>query len=271
MLAQLKKINMLRESSTILPHGFIKSKRELFQGNFNHAEIYEKFGNEFIVRSINPAGRLIEIPRIEAEYLGVGFLKNPQNSVFYRTYLQQEEAAHALKEVNIPVIIPYMTTEEFQIIGYLPGSMNLTETWLNNHSKASEYTILMLNELQSAHKKGRPLGDRRGGNELILQDGTLKFIDFDIGIAGPEACEFDLAGFLYFIAHKVHKGNPQRLPELLITLRRFLHNNELKKTYNWSLLISYIQRYYDYFKNDGFYRFDTPEQNEKFVAELIEE
>lgn len=250
----------------------IKSERTLFQGNFNHTEIYkDSLNNEFIVRRMNPEGRLVEIPRIEAEYKGVGFLSNPNNSVFYRTYLQQAKTAHDLQEVGIPVIMPRVTTENFQIIDFFHNSMNLTESWLHNHPKASEYTTLMLDELRNAHKKGMLLGDRRGGNELILENGTFKFIDFDIGIAGPEAREFDVAGFFYFIAHKVHIGNNERLPELLITLRKFLHSDEVKNNYNWPLLISYIKRYYNYFENDGFYRFDTSDQNKRFVTALLEE
>lgn len=248
----------------------IKSERKLFQGNFNHTEIYkDSLGHEFIVRRMNPEGRSIEIPRIEAEYRGVGFLSNPGNSVFYRTYPQQAETARNLQKAGIPVIIPRITTESFQVIDFFPNSMNLTESWLYNHPKASDYTTLMLDELRSAHEKGILLGDRRGGNELILENGTFKFIDFDIGIAGPEACEFDVAGFFYFISHKVHKGNPKRLPELLATLKKFLHSNEVKQTYNWPLLISYTKRYYDYFKNDGFYRFDTPDQNIEFATALL--
>lgn len=220
---------------------------------------------------MNLEGRLVEIPRIEAEYRGVGFLSNPNNSVFYRTYPQQAETARNLQEAGIPVVTPRVTTDNFQVIDFLPNSMNLTESWLHNHPKASEYTTLMLYELRSAHKKDILLGDRRGGNELILENGIFKFIDFDIGIAGPEAYEFDVAGFLYFIAHKVHKGNFKRIPELLATLRKFLHSDEVKQTYNWPLLVSYTKRYYDYFKNDGFYRFDTPNQNRKFATALLEE
>lgn len=250
----------------------VKSERQLFQGNFNHTEIYkDSLGHEFIMRRMNPEGRSIEIPRIEDEYRGVGFLSNPGNSVFYQTYPQQAETAHNLQKAGIPVITPRITTESFQVIDFFPNSMNLTESWLYNHPKASDYTTLMLDELRNSHKKGIPLGDRRGGNELILEDGTFKFIDFDIGIAGPEACEFDVAGFLYFIAHKVHKGNPKRLPELLVTLKKFLRSDEVKEIYNWPLLTLYIKKYYDYFVSNGFYHFDTPNQNREFVAALLEE
>ena len=47
--------------------------------------------------------------------------------------------------------------------------------------------------------------------------------------------------------------------------------DEVKNNYNWPLLISYIKRYYNYFENDGFYRFDTSDQNKRFVTALLEE
>lgn len=268
----MKKILDVIKRDNIIKGPITKSRDKIFQGNFNNIKIYkDPSGYKFIIRSINHTGRLIEIPRIEAEYRGVGFLSNPRNTVFYRTYQQQTKTAYILHKKGTPVIIPRITKKNFQLIDFFPKAMNLTEAWLLDNLKAPYYTTLMLHKLQTIHKNGMAIGDRRGGNELILSDGSFKFIDFDIGIAGPDAREFDIAGFFYFISQKINKGNPKRLQELLITLRKFLHNDETKKTYKWRTLISYIKRYYFYFKHDGFYRFNTLQQNDKFVSALLKE
>lgn len=241
------------------------------QGNFNINRVFEdRKGKKYIIRTENPQGRSEELPSVEAEYRGVGFLNNPLNKFKIRNSLEQFSFAKQLALAGISATKAIFTNEDSQIIYFEEGAVNISDLWLRSDDRAGNATRLTLEALTKVHKNGFALGDRWGPNELMNHDGQIIFVDFDIEILGPETKEFELASLLYFTSYFAQlAGNDSNVFLLLDIYKEFLQDLPSQNIYNMLILRKYIENYFEYFQREGKYRWRNPQEAERFKSGLL--
>lgn len=246
------------------------SKNQFPQGNFNRSfVVIDSTGQEYIIRQENPYGRSLELPFVEAEYKGVGFLGHPQNGFRLRTAAEQHQFTTLLRENGIKASRTIYSKGNIQIISYENGAVNIADLWINADQRAPTATDMALIKLAESHDKGFILGDRWGPNEILTTDGEIMFVDFDIEISGPEAKEFEMASMLYFNSYFAQQPSSIKdLNRLLEIYKQFFASSLFTKVYNKPLLFDYLTRYFSYFANDGNYRWQNQNQASNFLQKL---
>ncbi len=247
------------------------SDNQIPQGNFNKSlVVVDSTGREYIIRQENPHGRTLELPFVEAEYKGVGFLEHPQNGFRLRTAVEQHQFTIFLRENGIRASRTVYSKGDIQIISYENGAVNLADLWNSGDPRAPIVTDMALIKLAESHNKGFILGDRWGPNELLTADGEIMFVDFDIEIFGAEAKEFEMASMLYFNSYFAQQPNSaEDLNGLVEIYKEFFASSLFAKLYNKALLLDYLTRYFCYFANEGKYRWHNQNQASKFLQNLI--
>ncbi len=231
------------------------SNKYLPQGDLNTCLLLESAnGKRYILRRINPAGREEALPRVKAEYEGVGFLTNPINGLSLRNPTEQLDFAKSLSRNNIPAVVPLFAEGDVLLIEYLENSRTLSDYWGKGESKALHFTDFVIEELIKAHGKRIIIGDRWGPNELIIDDKQLAFIDFDMKIWGPEAIEFEMAGFLYFLSYFAQSNPKNNMKSLNSMYSTYLSSPEFNTVYNIQLLKRFLRKYSNFFIRTGKYQ-----------------
>ncbi len=259
----------LKDDNLEIEFPLCSSNVSLAPGNLNYSAVFEDHhGRLLIARQENAAGRRTELPHVAAEYRGVGFIDNPHNGFRLRNSQEQYKYSASLETMGIKTPHVYISDDQTQWIEFLSRAQDLSAVWLNGDKKAPQKTKLVLEALCSIHQKGISMGDRWGPNELICDDGSIAFVDFDIEIWGPEAIEFELASLLYFISYFAQKYDQRGSQLLLEVYKEFLSEHGVY-TYSMPILKRYIQNYFRYFSNDGEYRWDDKSASCQFVSKLL--
>ncbi len=240
------------------------------QGNLNRSVLFQTAdGRPYLMRVESDEGRIQEYPNIIGEYTGVGFLENPNNKFFLRTPREQHAFADELLRRNIPAISPIFSREKMQIIAYCQGARNLADLWKTGSEEAIDATQKLFGELGRCHDAGIAIGDRWGPNELLLPDGSIKFIDFDIGIEGPEAREFELVACMYFLAFFAQQHeSTMNLGEVQKLYSQLLSSNKEKPRYSREVLQKYLHSYPRYFDGSVPYSWKDSEVCADFFSDL---
>lgn len=240
------------------------------QGNLNRNVLFQTAdGRPYLLRVESNEGRTQEYPNIIGEYTGVKFLENPQNKFYFRTPREQHLFADELLRRSIPAISPVFSGERMQIIAYCQGARNFADLWKSGSADAIGATEKLFETLGHCHNEGIAVGDRWGPNELLLPDGSIRLIDFDIGIEGPEAREFELVACMYFLAYfaqqnesKLHLGKLQKLYTQCLTV------NKEKPRYSREVLQKYLLSYPEYFVEGVTYSWKDHDMCSDFFSEL---
>lgn len=248
----------------------LPSDRSIPQGNFNKSTLLDSInGKTYIVRHENPESRNQELPYVEAEYRGVGFLDNLQNGFRLRSSEEQYVFTSYLENLGISIVHPIYAEADTQLIEYYPDTKSLADLWIRKDKTSIYATETVINALLSAHMQGVVLGDRWGPNELVSKEKGVIFIDFDIEIWGPEAREFELASLLYFTSFFAQSCNPSMLKNLRELYKKLLLNPSLNGIYNQDILNSYIRSYADYFSHAPKYNWSDKDACIQFFQEII--
>lgn len=260
--------NLDRISGLLPP--FKISNNQIPQGNFNKSVvIVDSNDKEYIVRQEDVEGRARELPFIEAEYRGVGFLDHPQNGFRLRTPSQQHQFTVCLAENSIKATRVIYSQDDLQIIHYEQETMSIADLWHNANPRAPIATGMALIQLAQSHNKGFILGDRWGPNEILTVDGEIMFVDFDIEIFGPEIKEFEIASMLYFNSYFAQQlSSVKDLNGLATIYKEFIASYLFTNIYDKPLFFNYLIRYFSYFANEGQYRWHDPNQASQFLRNV---
>ncbi|MFA6038718.1 MAG: hypothetical protein WCV62_01510 [Candidatus Peribacteraceae bacterium] len=244
------------------------SDKQVPQGNLNSNVLFHTAdGRPYLLRVENQEGRARELPAIINEYRGVGFLDVPGNGFFLRTAGEQHAFADALLQMNVPVISPICSHRKMQIIAYCQGARTLADLWKMGDKDATAASENAFATLMQCHGSGVAIGDRWGPNELVLPDSSLRFIDFDVGIKGPEAREFELVAFMYFLAYFAQQSPAQDVSAFRELCAAVL-NNAREPVYSQNAVKKYLSSYPKYFSGEVPYSWNDTRACETFFTEL---
>lgn len=255
----------LLPSETIIPQGHLNTSMVVKARN----------QSLYILRQQNQEARTQVVAHIRSEYEGVGFLNNPQNGFKMNSVEEQKALAEKLHSSGIKTPKIHYAAEELQVIQFLPDVINLSDLWLRSDPMAPQATKDVFTTIIKMHSMSLVAGDRWGPNELLTPGGDVYLIDFDIGIWGPNAKEFDLANLIYHTGYFVHEGNPQNLPLLKSLYASLLTNPIINQVYNKDVLLQYIKGYAEFFASDKtkestlYYRWSDPQEGVNFYNACI--
>ena len=242
---------------------------QLPQGNLNRNVLFHTAdGRPYLLRVENEAGRQQEMPNIVNEYKGVGFLDTPGNTFYFRTVQEQHAFADKLLHMNIPAISPVFSREKMQIIAYCQGASNLADMWKSQDPHVLAATQKAFEQLMFCHDLHIVIGDRWGPNELFLPDGSIRFIDFDIGIDGPEACEFEFVAFMYFLTFFAQQTPSKDTTALQDFYTNLLVDNAREPKYSRKILEKYLTSYPEYFSGQVPYSWNDTSACNTFFSHL---
>lgn len=236
------------------------------QGNLNYIRAYTDVqGRKYLLRLENPQGRRKELPFITAEFEHVRFLSKPGHSFKLRTIPQQAEISRRIKALGIVTPEIYCFTDKLMLLELYEDAIHQADLWQKDPHKAEVSTVAILDWLVKIHNHDIVLGDRWGKNELILPDGTISFVDFDIELSGSQTKEFELSMFIYFNAYfaqlnpDVSFGN---LLDIYVDLFKKLENHNLDEITN------FVSNFCNYFGPGTLYAWRKQSNVNQFQAIL---
>ena len=175
-------------------------------------EIHELIGiggMAYVYRGFDRAeNRVAAIKILKDEYLA--------NEEFIRRFRNESRAIALLSHPNIVKIYDVLFSEYMQIIvmEYVDG-ITLKEYIEHQHilkwKEVVHFTVQILRALQHAHDKGIVHRDIKPQNIMLLQDGTIKVMDFGIARfsrSEPQTMTDKAIGSVHYISPEQARGDP---------------------------------------------------------------
>ena len=163
---------------------------------FNHVSMaVNTTGDHYVVRLANPEWYASTETKIRRDYQELGLL-DMGGDFEVRSPLEQKKFHEycAQKGLSIPKIV--FANQHGMILEFIKGE---PLSVLGNMPEYAGFLCKYLKSVHFAHQQGIILGDRHGGNVLIVPDGKVWHIDFDVKLKGSAFLrEFELSEAVFF-------------------------------------------------------------------------
>lgn len=186
-----------------------------------------------------PKGNPKQLPILRREYEGIGYVRDGSE---YRLRDLEEQASftETCRKRGIPVPQIIFTNYYAMLREYIEGIT------LENFLKTNNSTVIQENflTLARAHAQNIVLGDRWGPNEIVTQDKSIVYIDFDIALKAKDAKEFEITQALYY-AFLYAKDKE----EASASIRNFIETKTFSSLYNKKRVSEFLEGHMRYFYN----------------------
>jgi hypothetical protein len=248
-------------------------------GNLNHIFVLEGDIN-YVLRIPRQSEHSIQMKQIVTDYLdglySHSLFGGYEESFFYRNLAEQSEYAKTCleREIHVPEI--FVEHNDFLLMQFIEG-----ELYKDSIKQKTEPISWFLNALRFAHGQGIVIGDRWGGNTIVMEN-SVYFLDFDIRyiddiledeeerLQFEKSKDFDLAVGIYGTIHYC-----ERKSEAVEIIHKFLIEND--DFYNIENLRIFLKGYISFHSKSYWQENDKPfdpvdsyEKTNQYIQKLID-
>lgn len=164
------------------------------------------------------------------EYPAIGF----EGNVRGRSIREQATYMQQAAQFDLSVMPVYIDNTTF-VYPYREGPRLRDSLQQGN----IECILPTLNSLKSAHELELHPGDRHPGNVIVLPDGAVMHIDFEVDAQGKHVKELELAQMIYGIL-----GKTTKIDEATALVRQFAIDQ--RHRYDWRQVTLFLKNYDNY-------------------------